>query len=68
MQRPDPVVGLGQASRTKEASRGSPGSGKAGQPGRSRAIEQAQPIAPVPVATMTPLELWRSLADRHAIR
>ena len=55
---------LGNGSRTKNAS-AAPGRGqRAAAPALRGAIERAQPVAPVPVATMTPDDDWRSLLRR----
>ena len=51
-----PVAGLGQASRTKNANLGSSGSGSSIGERRSRWMLAAQPVAPVPVATIKPDE------------
>ncbi|HEY2670295.1 MAG TPA: hypothetical protein VGJ07_07945 [Rugosimonospora sp.] len=58
--RPTPVAGDGQASRTYQHRPGSSGPGMRTPAVRSRLIEAHQPVAPVPVPTMTPEDDWRS--------
>jgi hypothetical protein len=49
------VIGEGQASRTNHASRGSFGAGRV-RPPRARTMDADQPVAPVPVETISPEE------------
>ena len=56
-----PVAGEGQASRTNQTRSGSVGAGRVSVEPVACQIERHQPVAPVPVPTMTPLEDWRSL-------
>ena len=51
-----PVATLGNGSRTNQARRGSAATGNGCSRWRCSAIERAQPVQPVPVATITPDE------------
>jgi hypothetical protein len=55
-----PVAALGHGSRTKKPRASSSGRGRRRPEWRSRWMLAAQPVAPVPVATIRPEEDWRS--------
>ena len=63
-----PVTTLGKGSRTNQARRGSAATGSGCSRWRCSAIERAQPVQPVPVATITPDEEWRSFKAPKVIR